>query len=149
MSLKLCLPLSCAFVVLTSGCIFREERPPTLVEMKVSTQYNHRGMVQNGNGVLQPKMRIDAPLKDIGGGDDAAMDRSPEVERSDVDPGIDEDLDPDAGFSESTSISGGAISFQAWGNVDLSNDTDGWFPDVAGGKFSEVRLSTWYSRTFG
>lgn len=45
---------------------------------------------------------------------------------------------------------GGALSFSAWGNLNLQDDVgNAWFPDGAAGEFSELDFSARYSRTFG
>lgn len=54
------------------------------------------------------------------------------------------------GFVRTTAatIDGGQLGFTAWGNMDLRNASgDSWFPGGNGGKFSEVDLTLFYSRS--
>lgn len=60
---KLCLS---SVLLLTCGCIFKQQKPDVLLELEAVSQYNHRGMVQNDRGALQPRTRATLEVVDFG-----------------------------------------------------------------------------------
>jgi hypothetical protein len=61
------MPTGLCLVVLLGGCKFIEKPKPTVnVDVTFLTQYNHRGMVQNENPVMQPSLNLAVP-DDVGG----------------------------------------------------------------------------------
>ena len=71
---------------MSCGCIFKEERPRSEVNLLISNQYNHRGIAQNANGVIQPDMRVDLAIRDFGGPEERASRSEPGDELAAPDP---------------------------------------------------------------